>query len=66
VPLPGKPETQVQQEQLVMQMSTKTNMTLQYSEMALSGNGWNMEAALKNFEELKVGLPGIVRPDDTL
>ncbi|KAF7170897.1 hypothetical protein CNMCM5623_003363 [Aspergillus felis] len=54
MPLPGKPEAQVQQEQLVMQMSTKTNMTLQYSEMALSGNGWNMEAALKNFEQLKV------------
>ena len=66
MPLPGKPETQVQQEQLVMQMSTKTNMTLQYSEMALSGNGWNMEAALKNFEELKVGLPGLARLNDTL
>ncbi|EAW08225.1 mRNA export factor mexA [Aspergillus clavatus NRRL 1] len=53
LPVPGKPEAQVQQEQLVMQMSSKTNMTLQYSEMALSGNGWNMEAALKNFEQLK-------------
>jgi nuclear RNA export factor len=29
-------------------------MTLQYSEMALSGNGWNLDAAWKNFEELKV------------
>lgn len=54
MPAPEKPDAQVQQEQLVMQMSAKTNMTLQYSEMALSGNGWNMEAALKNFEELKV------------
>ncbi|ODM24041.1 hypothetical protein SI65_01631 [Aspergillus cristatus] len=53
IPAPGKPDAQVQQEQLVMQMSAKTNMTLQYSEMALSGNGWNVEAALKNFEELK-------------
>ncbi|RHZ52008.1 hypothetical protein CDV55_102370 [Aspergillus turcosus] len=66
MPLPGKPEAQVQQEQLVMQMSTKTNMTLQYSEMALSGNGWNMEAALKNFEQLKVRLPELVRLNDTL
>ncbi|KAL5365603.1 hypothetical protein BJX96DRAFT_159403 [Aspergillus floccosus] len=53
MPAPGKPETQVQQEQLVMQMSANTNMTLPYSEAALSGNGWNMEAALRNFEELK-------------
>jgi len=56
IPAPGKPDAQVQQEQMVIQMSAKTNMTLQYSEMALSGNGWNVEAALKNFEELKVSL----------
>jgi nuclear RNA export factor len=31
-------------------------MTLQFSEMALSGNGWNFDAAWKNFEELKVCL----------
>lgn len=54
IPAPGKHDAQLQQEQLVMQMSAKTNMIMQYSEMALSGNGWNMEAALKNFEELKV------------
>ena len=54
MPAPDKPEAQVQQEQLVLQMSAKTNMTLQYSEMALSGNGWNMEAALKNFQDLTV------------
>ncbi|KAF7587531.1 nuclear mRNA export, poly(A)+RNA binding protein, partial [Aspergillus hancockii] len=53
MPAPGKPDVQVQQEQLVMQASAKTGMTLQYSEMALSGNGWNLDAALKNFEELK-------------
>ncbi|RAL00497.1 mRNA export factor mexA [Aspergillus ibericus CBS 121593] len=53
MPAPGKADTQVQQEQLVLQMSSTTRMTLQYSEMALSGNGWNMEAALKNFGELK-------------
>lgn len=51
---PGKAEAQVQQEQMVLEMSLKTKMTLQFSEMALSGNSWNMEAALKNFEELKV------------
>ncbi|KAL4942172.1 hypothetical protein BDV06DRAFT_212062 [Aspergillus oleicola] len=52
-PAPGKADAQVQQEQLVIQLSAKTTMTLQYSELALSGNGWNMDAALKNFEELK-------------
>lgn len=51
---PGKTDTQVQQELLVAQMSAKSGMTLQFSEMALSGNGWNPEAAWKNFEELKV------------
>lgn len=56
MPAPGKPDSQVQQEQLVARMSSKTKMTLQYSEMALSGNGWNMDAALKNFEELTVSL----------
>lgn len=52
-PAPGKPETQVQQEQLIMQISSKSGMTIQYSQMALSGNGWNLDAAWKNFEELK-------------
>lgn len=53
-PAPGKPDIQVQQEQLVAQMSAKSGMTLQFSEMALSGNNWNPEAAWENFEQLKV------------
>ncbi|PYI03649.1 mRNA export factor mex67 [Aspergillus sclerotiicarbonarius CBS 121057] len=61
MPAPGKADAQVQQEQLVLQMSSNTRMTLQYSEMALSGNGWNMEAALKNFGELKA--QGTLPPD---
>ncbi|PWY95645.1 hypothetical protein BO94DRAFT_562307 [Aspergillus sclerotioniger CBS 115572] len=61
MPAPGKADAQVQQEQLVLQMSSNTRMTLQYSEMALSGNSWNMEAALKNFEELKA--QGTLPPD---
>ncbi|KAJ5911825.1 uncharacterized protein N7473_001128 [Penicillium subrubescens] len=52
-PAPGKTDAQVQQELLVAQMSAKSGMTLQFSEMALSGNGWNLDAAWKNFEELK-------------
>ncbi|OGM42984.1 mRNA export factor mex67 [Aspergillus bombycis] len=61
MPAPGKPDAQVQQEQLVMQISAKTGMTLPYSEMALSGNGWNLDAALKNFVELKA--QGQLPPD---
>ncbi|PYH96405.1 mRNA export factor mex67 [Aspergillus ellipticus CBS 707.79] len=61
MPVPGKPDAQVQQEQLVLQMSSKTRMTLQYSEMALTGNGWNIDVALKNFEELKT--QGTLPPD---
>ncbi|KAJ5784637.1 uncharacterized protein N7503_009849 [Penicillium pulvis] len=53
LPGPGKTDTQVQQEQLISQISAKSGMTIQYSEMALSSNGWNLEAAWNNFEQLK-------------
>jgi nuclear RNA export factor len=39
---------------MVTQMSGKSGMTFEYSEMALAGNGWNPELAWKNFEQLKV------------
>jgi nuclear RNA export factor len=51
---PGKTDEQVRKEQLVLEISFRTKMTLQFSEMALSGNGWDLGAALKNFEDLKV------------
>lgn len=61
LPSSGKTEEQVKKEQLVLEISFKTKMTLEFSEMALTGNNWNMEAALRNFEELKVSLqPGYV------
>ncbi|KAJ5094642.1 hypothetical protein N7456_010503 [Penicillium angulare] len=60
-PAPGKTDAQVQQEQMVAQLSAKSNMTLQYSEMALSSNGWNLEAAWSNFEQLKA--QGALPPD---
>lgn len=53
LPRPGKSDTQLQQEQMVAQMSGKSGMTFEYSEMALAGNGWNPELAWKNFEQLK-------------
>lgn len=55
VSVPGKTDVQLQQE-LVAQMSAKSGMTLEFSEMALSGNGWNLDSAMKNFAELKVRL----------
>lgn len=54
MPVPGKTAEQVQREQMTLEISFRTKMTLEFSEMALSGNGWNLEAALKNFEDLKV------------
>ncbi|OJD18922.1 hypothetical protein AJ78_01108 [Emergomyces pasteurianus Ep9510] len=61
LPTPGKPDEQLRKEQIVLETSFRTKMTLAYSEMALSGNNWDMEAALKNFEELKV--QGKLPPD---
>ncbi|EZF76275.1 hypothetical protein H105_02341, partial [Trichophyton soudanense CBS 452.61] len=52
-PQPGKSEEELKKEQLILEISFKTKMTLQFSEMALSGNSWDMNLALKNFEELK-------------
>ncbi|KAJ5572284.1 Nuclear transport factor 2 Eukaryote [Penicillium sp. DV-2018c] len=53
LPEPGKSEAQLQQEVLVTQMSARSGMTFEYSQMALSGNGWDAELAWKNFEQLK-------------
>jgi len=54
MPAAGKAEDQVRKEQIVLETSFRTNMTLEFSEMALAGNNWDLDAALKNFEELKV------------
>ncbi|KAI1934412.1 nuclear mRNA export, poly(A)+RNA binding protein [Ophidiomyces ophidiicola] len=54
LPTSGKSDEQVRKEQLVLEISFRTKMTLEFSEMALSGNGWNLEEALKNFEILRV------------
>jgi nuclear RNA export factor len=58
-PVPAAPgaapgDEQAQRAQLIAQMSAKSGMTPQFSEMALSSNNWNPEAAWKNFEQLKV------------
>lgn len=55
-PVPVKTETQLQQEQMIAELSNKSRMTPQYSELALAGNAWNLDAAWTNFEQLKVCL----------
>nr|XP_019044229.1 nuclear RNA export factor 1/2 [Kwoniella bestiolae CBS 10118]OCF23159.1 nuclear RNA export factor 1/2 [Kwoniella bestiolae CBS 10118] len=42
---------------LIAQMSQQTRMNAQFSTMCLEQNGWNFEAALKNFEEIKGSIP---------
>jgi nuclear RNA export factor len=54
MPAPGKAEEQVRKEQIILETSFRTKMTLEFSELALAGNNWDLDAALKNFEELKV------------
>lgn len=56
MPVPGKTDEQVKKEQLVLEISFRTKMTLHFSEMALTGNNWDLEASLKNFEQLKVNI----------
>jgi nuclear RNA export factor len=54
MPAPGKADVQVQQEQLVLQLSFTTNLKLEFSQQALVQHNWNIEGALRAFEESKV------------
>lgn len=54
MPMAGKPERQVQEEIMILEMSMKTRLNLGFAKMALEGNGWNAANALRNFEEIKV------------
>ncbi|WWC91628.1 uncharacterized protein L201_006574 [Kwoniella dendrophila CBS 6074] len=42
---------------LITQMTQRTGMNAQFSQLCLEQNGWNFEAALKNFEEIKGTIP---------
>ncbi|KAI9698176.1 MAG: nuclear mRNA export, poly(A)+RNA binding protein [Candelina mexicana] len=53
VALKGKPYEQVQNELKVLEMSHRTRMTLEYSSMCLETGGWNLEEALRTFENVK-------------
>lgn len=54
LPAPGKNDVQVQQEQLVLQLSFTTQLKLEFSQRALMQHNWSIEAALRAFEESKV------------
>nr|ODN94037.1 nuclear RNA export factor 1/2 [Cryptococcus depauperatus CBS 7841] len=47
----------IDEKSLVDQVSSRTGMNEQYATMCLSQNGWDLEAAIKNFEEIKLSIP---------
>ncbi|KLU84165.1 mRNA export factor mex67 [Magnaporthiopsis poae ATCC 64411] len=49
-------DQQQQRQQLIAQLSQRTNMVSQYSEMCLDQVGWNLEAALAKFQETRPNL----------
>lgn len=46
-----------QKKQMVIEVAKRTNMTLPYAELCLSGVDWNFDQALRAFEEKKVCVP---------
>lgn len=56
VPVPGKTSEQVEKENLAIQLSGATGMTIDYSGLCLEQSGWNLEGAAAAFEQAKVGL----------
>ena len=52
-----KTEEQLAKETMIMQLTTRTQMTIQYSDLCLTQNGWSLEQAEKDFEAVKGTLP---------
>lgn len=60
--IPAAPATnanpdQGTQDALVGQVRQRTGMNAQFASMCLAQNGWDLETALKNFEEIKATIP---------
>ncbi|KAJ9157701.1 mRNA export factor mex67 [Pleurostoma richardsiae] len=53
---PGLSEEE-QKQQMIVELSNRTNMTLEYSKMCLEGVNWNFDQALIIFEEKRAELP---------
>jgi nuclear RNA export factor len=51
-PAPGKPDVQVQQELLAIELSFKTSMRLEWAAKALMENAWDLAKAYANFQDL--------------
>lgn len=51
-PAPGKSDVQVQQELLAIELSFKTSMKLEWAAKCLIENGWDMQKAFVNFQDL--------------
>ena len=42
---------------LIAQVRQRTGMNFQFTTMCLDNNGWNLETAMKNYEEIKSTIP---------
>ncbi|ODO05700.1 hypothetical protein I350_04760 [Cryptococcus amylolentus CBS 6273] len=56
LPAVGAP-SEAEQQALVAQVSQRTRMNAQFAMMCLAQNGWDLEAAVANFEEIKGSIP---------
>ncbi|KAI9803478.1 MAG: hypothetical protein M1825_001821 [Sarcosagium campestre] len=56
VAVEGKTPEQVQRELMIVELSNRTSMTLEYSNMCLEESGFNFDQALVAFERVKVRL----------
>ena len=54
IPGPDKTEEQARKEELALELSKATGMTLEYSGMCLEQSGWNLQEAAVAFEQAKV------------
>ena len=57
VPAPGAPaavDPEEQKKQMIIEVSKRTNMTLEYAELCLRGVDWDFDKALAAFEERRV------------
>ena len=61
VAVEGKPPDQVSKEQMVLEMSTRTKMTLPYSQLCLEEKMFDFDAALLAFEAVKVRMNHSIR-----
>jgi nuclear RNA export factor len=57
VPMEGKSDEQLRKELMVIEMSKRTGMTLEFSHICLEEKAWDFDSAGLAFEQVKVRLP---------